>query len=133
MAATALALLTDETGPVLAFTAALIVAFVTALTTDRRQANALRVERERQAAQLRHAREMADLADVRALLDEAASALYRADRVRRKVVPLNWIAGDVLAPAEIRKIFPEVPIHLVAARDDLDALAARLAVRLGGT
>ena len=73
----AVALQTDQTGPVLAFSGALIVAIITWVSSDRRQERALVAERERQFAKLAHDRELADLTDLRALLDEAARVLHR--------------------------------------------------------
>jgi hypothetical protein len=50
------------------------VAVITAVTTNRRQRESLR-----------HDRELVDLADLRALLEEAAIALDRAGNVREEV------------------------------------------------
>jgi membrane protein implicated in regulation of membrane protease activity len=59
-AAVAAATSTDQTGPILAFAGALIVSLIAAYTTDRRQ-----------RAQHRHDRGQADLADLRATLEQA--------------------------------------------------------------
>ena len=83
---------TDHTGPILAFAAAIFVALVTAVTTNRRQERALeadadrhhetlRAESKRLEQQLAHDRELADIAAVRSALDEAALALHRVGMV----------------------------------------------------
>jgi hypothetical protein len=88
------------------------VAGITAVTTNRRQHEALR-----------HDRELFDLADLRKLLDKAAVALNNADDAR--------IALDMGFAQYGRKVSPE---SLDAAKDAGNALYAlreRLAVRLG--
>jgi hypothetical protein len=64
---------TSETGPILAFVGALLVAVIAAYTADRRQERALEAERRRQQAGLRHEREQADVTDLRSVLEEALS------------------------------------------------------------
>jgi hypothetical protein len=64
----------DDTGPILAFVGALLVAVLTAYTANRRQSAALAAERERLDAQLQHDRELADTADLRTVLEEALEA-----------------------------------------------------------
>jgi hypothetical protein len=86
----------------------------------------LTAERERQAAQLAHARELADLADLRALLDEAAGALHRADNARAEVR-----LGITQHGVKIAERGPDAIKELNASGRELDAMAARLAVRLG--
>jgi hypothetical protein len=80
---------TDYVAPILAFVAALIVAILTAITTSRRQTHQLAedarrqervldAERGRLDAQLSHDREMADVADLRNVLDDATTVLQAA-------------------------------------------------------
>jgi hypothetical protein len=110
--------------------AALGLALITVYTTKRRLSEAgarqeenLAGEAERQAATLVHGRELADLADLRALLDEAAVALNRArEGLDELKVGLDE-HGRVL-PSEIKDKVAE------CGRQLLD-LAARLQVRLG--
>jgi hypothetical protein len=61
------------------------VAVITAVTTNRRQRESLR-----------HDRELVDLADLRALLDEAAIALDRTGRVREDVEAAFALSGFAL-------------------------------------
>ena len=95
---------TDDTGPILAFAAAVLVALITAFTTNRRQQHALEAESERQRRaldaeserlrlQLAHDREMADLGDTRELLDDAAVALHDADYARYEVEKARMTHG----------------------------------------
>jgi hypothetical protein len=86
----------------------------------------LAAERERQAAQLRHDRELADLADLRALLDKAATALHRADYARADVRQ-----GVTMHGRKIKEDRPEAVPTLNECGQELDAMAARLAIRLG--
>jgi hypothetical protein len=87
--------------PILAFVGAILVAVIAAVTADRRQRRALtaegarhdaslRAESGRQVTQLEHSRGLADLADLRSLLDEVATALhqarYAADEVRLQYI-----------------------------------------------
>jgi hypothetical protein len=142
----------NQTGPVLAFAAALIVATIAAVTAARRLGQQLAAERERtllqleaedsrlqrqlaaegerQDAQLVHARELADLADLRALLDEAAVALHRArytlDEVRSN---LSSYSFGFFKSEERAKPYRD----LEPAGQELDALRERLAVRLGAS
>jgi hypothetical protein len=82
------------------------VAAITAWTTNRRQREALA-----------HARELADLADLRRLLDEAAVALDRAIPADRNAV----------LHADVYELASQMSVDATA----LDALHARLSVRLG--
>jgi hypothetical protein len=113
-------------GPILAFAGVLIVAFVTWISADRRQGLALGAERERQAAALAHARELADLSDVRAVLDAASGDLYQASYVRREVQDAFLSHGlHVVDRAN------DSMVKFAGALRELDALHARLVVRLG--
>lgn len=137
----------DPAGPILAFAAALVVALITVVSTDRRQERAiaaeharqaltlkgererqdraLKAEGRRQAAALRSARELADLADLRVLLDEAAIALHRASYAYGNV-RVAFLQHGV----KIRET-PEPIAELNQSGEQMDVLAARLAVRLG--
>ncbi len=72
--------------PVATLLAAIVVAVITAKTTNARQERQLGAEGERQEPALRHERELADLHDLRALLDEWALALNTAGDVAHRLV-----------------------------------------------
>lgn len=65
---------TKETGPILAFIGVIMVAVITAWTTDRRQHRQLQDERDRLNARIEHERSQADLADLRLVLADALAA-----------------------------------------------------------
>jgi hypothetical protein len=88
------------------------VAVLTAVTTNRRQRESLR-----------HDRELVDLADLRTLLDEAAIALDRAGRVREDVESAFALAGFAI-PDEKKQALDEQFTKLAE-------LNARLSLRLG--
>lgn len=109
---------------------ALGVAFVTIRTNAKRlvaeserQLRDLAAESERQAATLAHSRALADLDDLRRLLDEATLGLERANRLRETAVN-TWQSSDGTVPEEIAAVVDEQV-------DELFALNARLMVRLG--
>jgi hypothetical protein len=106
---------TDDTGPILAFVGAVLVALIAAFTAGRRQKRALEAESGRLAQQLEHERELVDLAAVRSLLDEAASALQSVD------LPHPEFMEDADADRE----------RALGKRDELRAIRSRLAVRFG--
>lgn len=127
----------SETGPILAFAGAVLVALIAAFAAQRRlrqqltaeharHAAQLEAERQRQAAQLAHDRELADLADLRALLDEAAVALDRANYARADLGSAYRSHGKT-----IREKAPEIVQAINQCGQTLDAIAARLGVRLG--
>jgi hypothetical protein len=91
---------------------AIVVALITAMTTNRRQREALR-----------HGRELADLDDLRALLDEAAVAMRRSrDKFDNLVKRFEEHGKDL----------PDAPREeLAEAGRTMLALDARLIVRLG--
>jgi hypothetical protein len=85
-----------------------LVALIAAYTAGRRQQRALDAESERHRAaldaearrlhaQLSHARELADRADLRALMDEAAVVLYDADTVRFRAARAVFTHGQWIA------------------------------------
>jgi hypothetical protein len=88
------------------------VAVITAVTTNRRQRESLR-----------HDRELVDLADLRTLLDEAAIALDRAGSVREDVEAAFALSGFAM-PDEKKQALGE---HF----SQLAELNARLNLRLG--
>jgi hypothetical protein len=103
--------------------AAFAVAGITAKTTNARQKKQLDAEAARQAGELEHDRELADLADLRNLLDQAAATLDLArDALDALTVRLmEWGAS-----------LPDEPKDKVEKQGRaLDALNARLSVRLG--
>jgi nucleotidyltransferase/DNA polymerase involved in DNA repair len=99
---------------------AIVIAVLAAWTAGRRQKRQLREDGVRQAAALAHDRELADLADLRVLLDEAAVALDHA-------VPAELVSLQLGSDA--RKLGTKRTIEDDARA--LDALHARLSVRMG--
>jgi uncharacterized membrane protein len=65
---------TKQAGPILAFIGIIVVAVITAWTTDRRQHRQLEDERERLSTRLEHERSQADLVDLRIVLADALAA-----------------------------------------------------------
>lgn len=111
---------------------ALIVAVTTAVTTNARQHRQLNAEFDRQAAALAHERELADIADLRALLDEAAIAFDQAavaqGTVARRARPL--VRRDV--PEERRRKLTEELTEILARHEPpLWNVTVRARVRLG--
>ncbi|HSZ13441.1 MAG TPA: hypothetical protein VK790_05345 [Solirubrobacteraceae bacterium] len=121
--------------------AAAIVASVAAVTTNKRLTKQITAQREkqerdlmaageRQELALAHARELSDIADLRALLDEAAVALDEARQpfnqaeaiVASRIVPYS--VGD--ASELVDALVGDIETHVL-----LQTLAVRLAVRLG--
>jgi hypothetical protein len=88
-----------------------------------RQKRELRADRRRQQATLTHDRELADLADLRTLLDEAAVALNDADEAR--------IGLELGLTQHGRKVPCETLTMAREAGRALYALRERLFVRLG--
>jgi hypothetical protein len=127
----------DATGPILVFADAIIVAIVTWFSTDRRQARELRAdarkqeralaaEGKRQAAALAHARELADLSDMRKLLDEASVTLHRA-AYATGVFRVRFLHHGL----NVSEKAPTAVQDLYEIGKELDTLTACLAVRLG--
>jgi hypothetical protein len=69
---------TSQTAAVLTFAGALIVAAITAITTNRRQKLQLEAEMARLDHQLGHDRLLTDVADLRSVIEEALSAVDNA-------------------------------------------------------
>jgi hypothetical protein len=136
-AAIGVAASTNETGPILAFVAALMVVLITAYTTNRRQDRALAAEQERQdralAAEqarlnreleeerqrldhhLRHERFQIDLADLRTILGDGLAA---TDRARQAAID-GWLISDVVRQAAIPVL------------QEMETYMDRLRIRLG--
>jgi hypothetical protein len=93
---------------------AVIVAVITAVTTDRRQAR-----------QVAHERELADLDDLRGVLDKAATWLHRT----------SYVLDDFYGKVHLSYVQSEdgqrMTARLRKCGRELDALYERLSVRLG--
>jgi hypothetical protein len=97
-----------------------------------RQKRELAARSEVQKRQLQHARELADLADLRKLLDEAATALSKARITTEKGTQRVSLASAESVTKEIKQRFTEETSDGVAESEPLlVALTARLRVRLG--
>ncbi len=105
-----------------------------------RQERELAAEAERQAATLAHDRDLADLADLRALLDEATVALDRARDSRSEALvsvreavgfESSLAASSVPKREVVSKMVDDAAQKLEAAGRPLVTLVARLRVRLG--
>jgi hypothetical protein len=95
--------------------------------SGQRQARELAAEGERQRATLAHDRELADLHDLRALLDEAAVAVQRGKGARETA------EGAVLAARLGKRESIEDGVSgLEGASVEIYSFQARLKVRLGG-
>src|SRR5204863_5211588 len=68
----------SNTGPWLAFAGALIVAVLTAVFTQRRQAQQLAAEERRLKIQLEHERQLRDVSELREVLTEAVETVMQA-------------------------------------------------------
>ncbi len=101
--------------------AGLIVAAITARTTNHRQERQLSAEANRQAAALVHARELADIADLRQVLDEAGGYLDGAKIIASRVQVME------LTTANLTDTEDELPPIIASL---LRALT-RLRIRLG--
>jgi hypothetical protein len=117
---------TDDTGPILAFVGAVLVALIAAFTAGRRQARALKAESGRLAQQLEHDRELADLADTRALFDEAVVALQDADEVRHRATQAVFQHGQWTGERA-----PDAVQEVAVIATSLGPIRQRLAVRFG--
>ena len=109
-------------------TAALGLALVTIYTTNRR----LSEERDRHIRELDHDRELADLADLRLLLDEAAIAIDRARAARDQTEIEVHLAGvQGITKQQRRKYVEDAAKEIAQTAPPLIAMNARLRVRLG--
>jgi hypothetical protein len=112
---------TDHTAAILAFVGALLVAALTAYTTDRRQDRQVAAERERLREQLRHDRVLTDRSDLRSACDEALDAVDEAQQGLMRVVSLHPTGGET--PAELEPV--------LSALTRMGSAQNRLVVRLG--
>jgi hypothetical protein len=108
------------------------LAFVTLRTTNRR----LSAESARQRRELAHDRELADIADLRSLLDEAAIMLDEAEAAvvstSEKMKPPFDDAGNLGDhPDDIDVVAEQEVAILSECILRLDTLTARLSIRLG--
>jgi hypothetical protein len=121
-------------------TAAAILAGVAAVTTNGRltqqilaesekQQRELAHDQERQQRDLTHARELADLADLRVLLDEAAVAL---DRSEDRVLAIHSTVRLTTDPSRRKDLLSDETEALGEALTEVLVIRARLQVRLGG-
>ncbi|MTD47466.1 hypothetical protein GKE82_25010 [Conexibacter sp. W3-3-2] len=116
----------DAVAAALAFLAAIIVAAMTWVGTERRQREALAADAAKQERQLAHDRALTDVADIRALLDEAAVSLHIAFYAL-----MNAQAALTSFGTKLHTTAPEAGEAVTDAGTTLDSVAARLAVRLG--
>jgi hypothetical protein len=104
---------TDQTTPLLTFAGALIVAIITAITTNRRQSRALAgesgrhratltAESDRLTKQLRHDRALSDIADLRNVLEEFLAASDELAFVTLKMLASK--DGEELATLEKARV-----------------------------
>jgi hypothetical protein len=112
----------------------LAVALITAKTTNDRQQRQLSEEAKRLATTLKHERELADLDDIRKVLDEATLALSEAsDAAKRSRHRVFGEIHDSTDPSTRRQTAEEIESELRQISDPLSPLLARLRVRLGST
>jgi hypothetical protein len=113
--------------------AALIVALITARTTNGRQERQLTAEAERQTAALAHERELADIADLRQLLDEAATVLDPTLEALRSAYAYVLYTGKYgeRRPDEAASIFGDAQDALANVLTPILNFSARFHVRLG--
>lgn len=108
--------------------AALGLAFVTIYTTNRR----LWAERDRHIRDLDHDRELADLSDLRALLDEAATVIDRARAARHEAeVKVRMASAQGIPEQRRRQYVDDASTEIEQTVIPLVAMNARLRVRLG--
>ena len=88
-----------------------------------RQKRELTGEAERQAGTLAHDRQLSDLADLRALLDETAIAIHEA-RKARDDLRVRFTEHGAKLPQDVKTKFAE-------AGQVIDALTSRILIRLG--
>ena len=99
---------------------ALSVAFIAAMTAGRRQ-----------AAQLDHDRHLHDLGELRGVLDEAAATAYSVHVELRWALSTAHVWAERPSDAHVTKEARKRANDLLEGRGRLDAMAARIALRLG--
>jgi len=108
--------------------AALGLALVTIYTTDRR----LSEERDRHIRDLDHDRELADLSDLRELLDEAAVVVDQARASRHQAeIKVHMASAQGVPRQQRREYVEEASKEIDQTAPPLIAMNARLRVRLG--
>jgi len=105
---------TKQTAPILAFIGVILVAVITAWTTDRRQHRQLGDERKRLSTRLEHERSQADLADLRTVL---ANALAASNAARQAAINAY--------------IKPELRDEANPAMQEMEMSLDRMRIRLG--
>ncbi|MFI5008994.1 MAG: hypothetical protein ACHQDY_01830 [Solirubrobacterales bacterium] len=105
--------------------AAVILACITAWTTNERQKRDLMAEAERQSEALSHQREIHDIGDLRMLLDQAALALNDAGDAIEMMLEANAEHGavgqdvrDRVAKCEQMLVAPLMRLHVRLGRYD---------------
>jgi hypothetical protein len=118
---------TGNTGPILAFSGAVLVALVTWYAADRRQRAALREERNRLTDQHDHERRLADRADLRVAL---AAVLEADEAIHRHSTSV--LRAEVAKPSEGALRVRERSIGgLWNAAERFNAAASGVRIRLG--
>jgi hypothetical protein len=95
-----------------------------------RQKQTLRADRRRQTAALAHDRELADVADLRAVLDEATLGIEQASDARIKA-STQLAPVPAFAPTTMAERAKDAERKLDAARAAISPALARVKVRLG--
>lgn len=109
---------TDHTGPILAFVGALIVALITAYTSDRRLRN-----------QLAHERRLHDLDGFRDLLKRASSLMFSESRpLARLVQGIEGRTGEI--KGEVFEKAKQSVEELLKSQGNFNAMAGELLIHL---
>lgn len=111
---------------------ALLLAWFTRQWTDARQERALEAERERLGVQLTHERALGDLAELRAVLEEAAISLRSAFDDYQSAAAAVWKASQHPNDARERAHAKAAVEKARGAGIDLMRPLARLSIRLDG-
>lgn len=113
-------LITDNVPAWLTLIGALSVAIIAAVTASRRQ-----------AAQLDHDRQLHDLGELRGVLDEAAATAYSFHVELRWAQSAAQVWAEHQSDAEVKREVRKRVNDLLEGRGQLDAIAARIALRRG--
>ena len=106
----------------IAAVAALSGALIAAVTAGRRQRAQLQADAERQRTELRHERMLAELSELRGVLDDASRDITRAERAMLNATSA-WIADGTVSDAQ-RNAFEE-------SVDAMWGSSQRIRIRLG--
>lgn len=118
----------SQTGPILAFVGVILVALLTAYFANRRQADQLNAEAERQRRQLAHDRQLHDLSELRGVLDEALERAETASHAwldlynlatRETVVQDRYEASADAVEQATRRVSESVIRITVRGQDEL--------------